>query len=141
MLKIKIISPGKNKDRWLDDALAEYIKRLSPVAQIEFIFAKDDEQFAELISKEKLLVCLDPNGKTYDSVEFANFLFNSLEQGGSRLAFAIGGAEGFPQGATQGKPLLSLSKMIFTHQMTRLLLVEQIFRAFEIRKGSKYHKD
>lgn len=140
MIHIKILSPGKNKDAWLEDALKEYIKRLSPVAEFELIFTKDEKAFEKLLSTEKDLIYLDPKGKMMDSEAFSDYFFKAVESGGSNIGFAIGGSHGFPEGATQGKRLFSLSPLTFTHQMTRLILVEQIFRAFEIEKGSKYHK-
>lgn len=140
MIRIKIISPGKNKESWLEEAILEYIKRLSSVAEFELIWTKDEKSFAKSISEEKALICLDPQGKLLDSEGFTDFFFKAVESGGSRITLAIGGAEGFPKGATDGKKLLSLSPLMFTHQMTRLILIEQIFRAFEIAKGSKYHK-
>jgi 23S rRNA (pseudouridine1915-N3)-methyltransferase len=140
VIRIKILSPGKNKDAWLEDAIQEYVKRLSPLAEFELIWTKDEQGFAKLIGEEKELICLDPKGKMMDSEGFASFFIKAVESGGSKIAFAIGGAEGFPKGVLEGKKLISLSLLTFTHQMARLILVEQIFRAFEISKGSKYHK-
>lgn len=140
MIHIKILSPGKIKDSWLHEAIGEYLKRLTPVAQFELLWTKDEKQFAELLREQKEVICLDPRGKMYSSEAFADYFFKGVERGGSSLAFAIGGAEGFPEGTTQNRPLLSLSPMTFTHQHTRLLLIEQIFRAFEIQKGTRYHK-
>jgi 23S rRNA (pseudouridine1915-N3)-methyltransferase len=140
MIQIKILSPGKNKEAWLEEALQEYLKRLSLVAQFELVWTKHEKSFSKLMREEKALICLDTSGKMLDSVSFARFFFKAAQEGGSKIAFAIGGAEGFPEGATEGKTLISLSLLTFTHQMARLILVEQIFRAFEIEKGSKYHK-
>lgn len=140
MIRIKILSPGKNKDAWLEDALQEYLKRLSPIAEFELIWTKDEKTFEKLIREEKQLICLDPNGKMMDSVAFSDFFLKEVESGGSKIVFAIGGSEGFSEELLKGRKLLSLSPLTFTHQMTRLILVEQIFRAFEISKGSKYHK-
>lgn len=140
MIKIKIISPGKIREKWLTEAIQEYVKRLTPVAQIEFIFPKDDKEFAKCLLAEKALICLDPGGKMFSSEEFSTFLFKQAEHMGASLVFAIGGAEGYPKGIPLNHFKLSFSPMTFTHQMTRLLLIEQIFRAFEIDKGSKYHK-
>lgn len=79
-----------------------------------------------------------------DSPAFSDFLFTKLEAGGSRLTFVVGGAEGLPPGLKskppQGGTKLSLSSMTFTHLWARVLLAEQIYRASEIRRGSKYHK-
>lgn len=140
MIRIKILSPGKNKDAWLEEAMQEYLKRLSSAAEFELIWTKNELGFEKLLLEEKECICLDPKGKLMDSEGFSDYFFKAVEEGGSRIAFAIGGAEGFSEGAVDGKRLISLSPLTFTHQMTRLILVEQIFRAFEIRRGSKYHK-
>lgn len=140
MQKIKIISIGKTKEKWLQEAISEYTKRLSPYAQIESIWGKDDDHLLKLLINEKNIICLDPFGQEMNSEEFSQFLQASLLEGGSRLTFVIGGAEGLPLILRQKYPLLSLSKLTFTHQFARLLLIEQIYRAFEISKGTKYHK-
>lgn len=140
MIHIKILSPGKNKDAWLEDALKEYLKRLSPIAQFELIWTKDEKNFEKQVREEPEIICLDPQGKMMTSEEFTDFFMKAVESGGSKIAFAIGGASGFSEDLIKGKKLLSLSPLTFTHQMTRLILVEQIFRAFEISRGSKYHK-
>lgn len=140
MIRIKIISPGKIKESWLNEAIQEYIKRLTPIADFDLIFPKDEKTFAKLLSEEKNCIYLDPAGKTFTSEAFSTYFLKAVELGGSSITFAIGGAEGFPKGSGQGQPKLSLSPMTFTHQMTRLLLIEQIFRAFEIEKGTNYHK-
>lgn len=139
MVKIRIYSPGKTKESWLEEALAEYLKRLKPVAQIEFIHPKTEKQYLEHALKEKRLLALDPTGKTLTSEQFSDLLFDEIEKGGAHLAFAIGAAEGLPKELLE-KPRISLSSLTFTHQMVRLILIEQIYRAFEIQKQSGYHK-
>jgi 23S rRNA (pseudouridine1915-N3)-methyltransferase len=139
MLQIKILSVGKTKEAWLEAALQEYIKRLKPTAAFEFLWAKNDEQLLSLAQKETLIVCLDPAGELMTSSQFAHFMQKKLVEGGSRLTFVIGGPEGLPPQLKQ-MHLLSLSPMTLTHQLTRLILIEQIYRAFEIAKGSKYNK-
>jgi len=142
MLKIKIISVGKTKEEWLETAIAEYVKRLQAIALIECVWAKNDGHLLELVKKESLVVCCDAKGDLMTSEQFSGFLHKKLIEGGSRLAIVIGGAEGLPEELREGSgcALMSLSRMTLTHQMVRLLLVEQIYRAFEIAKGSKYHK-
>lgn len=140
MLRIKILSVGKTKEAWLEQALQEYLKRLQGRASFEFIWAKDDKQLLDLASRESLLVCLDVEGVMMNSEQFATFLHDKLQQGGSRLTLVIGGAEGLPPQLKQSTTLISLSPLTLTHQLTRLVLLEQIYRAFEIAKGSKYHK-
>jgi 23S rRNA (pseudouridine1915-N3)-methyltransferase len=140
MFKIRIFSVGKTKETWLEEALQLYLKRLKPFCQIEFILAKDDRQLTALASKESHAICLDPSGSSFSSEEFSSFLVKKLEEGGSKVAFIIGGATGLSPELKEAFPLISFSRMTFTHQMMRLLLVEQIYRALEIAKGSSYHK-
>jgi 23S rRNA (pseudouridine1915-N3)-methyltransferase len=106
------------------------------------IFVKSDE---ELIKAAKLakgtVFALDENGHEYSSIMFSKVLFEGLETGGSHATFLIGGFAGLPTTIKQAFPLISLSRMTWTHQFARLLLIEQIYRAVEIRKGSSYHKE
>lgn len=139
MHKIKLISVGKTKEEWLDQAIEEYVKRLKPVATFEFLWAKNNEQLLALVEKESNAVALDAAGQQMTSEEFAVFLNKKLEFGGSRLTLVIGGAEGLPP-ELKKLPLISLSPMTMTHQIVRLVLLEQIYRGFEIARGSKYHK-
>lgn len=133
MLKIKIISPGKVKESWLKEALAEYEKRLTGTIAIEWIHKE--------IIPEAPYICLDPNGKTLTSPSFSKFLYNEWEACGSRLTFVIGGPEGLSQNILSGaRQILSFSSLTFTHQAIRLLLLEQIYRATQIEKGTGYHK-
>lgn len=140
MIRIKILSIGKTKERWLEEAIGEYLKRLTGVVSIEFILAKDNEQLISLVAKERGIICLDPEGKMVGSEEFSQLFYKQLEEYGARLTFVIGGAEGLPQALREGYFKLSLSRLTFTHQISRLLLVEQLYRAVEIAKGSNYQK-
>ncbi len=140
MHKIKILTIGKTKETWLDEALSEYRKRLKATAEIEIFGLKDDAALLRAIEQEEQVICLDVKGKMMGSVEFSQFLMQALEKGGTKVALVIGGAEGLPKGLKKEYPRISISPMTFTHQCVRLLLVEQIYRAFEIAKGSGYHK-
>ncbi|MBN9378157.1 MAG: 50S rRNA methyltransferase [Chlamydiales bacterium 38-26] len=140
MLKLKIISIGKTKEEWLNIAIDEYLKRLSPLVKIEFVWAKDDGHLIELLAKENRVICLDANGKLFNSEKFADYIHHQFIDGKSRLTLAIGGAEGLPREIKEAYPCISLSPLTMTHQIVRLVLIEQIYRAFEIAKGSKYHK-
>lgn len=140
MLKLKIISVGKTKEEWLEAAIQEYLKRLKPVLTCEFVWTKNSEQLLQLTEKEEHCICLDPNGSLMNSEQFADFINKQFIKSGSRLTLVIGGAEGLPQKLKDTTTLISLSPLTFTHQVTRLVLLEQIYRAFEIIKGSKYHK-
>tara|TARA_B100000513_G_scaffold140668_1_gene64166 strand:+ start:316 stop:918 length:603 start_codon:yes stop_codon:yes gene_type:complete len=144
---VRIVSVGKSKEQWLQSAIDEYTKRLRG-AQIELrcVNVKGDQQLiAEAAAAGDGLVVLDERGAQTDSDGFARILYEALERGGSRVSFVIGAAEGLPpQLKAQAKAgkhtMISLSQMTFTHQMARLFLAEQIYRATEIRKGSAYHK-
>lgn len=140
MIKVKILSVGKTRESWLEQALAEYFKRLQKCVSFECMWAKDDLQLQTLANKEALIVCLDPAGKLMSSEAFAEFFAQQVEVGGARLTFVIGGPDGLPQGLKQNHVLISFSPLTFTHQLTRLILVEQIYRSTEILKGSKYHR-
>lgn len=141
--RVTIYSVGKTKESWLQSAIDLYTSRLRPVLEVEYIWVRDDDALAAQAAKAKgSRIILDERGPLCTSVEFSGRLFDALEAGGSRVAFFIGGAEGLPPALKSDRSrLLSLGKLTFTHQMARLLLVEQIYRATEIAKGSGYHKD
>jgi 23S rRNA (pseudouridine1915-N3)-methyltransferase len=141
MIKIRVLTVGKVKESWLDEALEEYTQRLKPVLSLEWILLKTDEQLSQNIQKEPHYICLDPQGKAFSSEQFSKYLLKEIEQQGARLSFVIGGAEGLnPVIKKKAGGLISLSPLTFTHQLTRLILLEQLYRAFEIEKGSPYHK-
>ena len=140
MYHLRILSINKTKEQWLQEALDEFFKRMRSAAHFECIWAKNAAQLLSLAANEPYLVCLDSAGPLMSSEQFSSFLLSKLEEGGSHLAFLIGGPEGLPSELKDKYPLLSLSRLTFTHQLVRLILVEQIYRAFEIAKGSNYHK-
>lgn len=130
MMRIKIISPGKHKEAWLHSAISEYEKRLSSLAKIEWVFPK------ELKNPQENYSLLDVKGKLLSSEEFSHFLVSKPSH-----TFIIGGHEGPPKNIIENASFsFSLSRLTFTHQMVRLILIEQIYRGFEIFKGSSYHK-
>jgi 23S rRNA (pseudouridine1915-N3)-methyltransferase len=136
MFKVKVLTIGKCKETWLASALLEYEKRLFGKLSVEWHFAKDDAQLIEWCLAEPC-IALHPKGKLLDSVQWSK----KMMQLGSRLTFCIGGAEGLPEQILKHSYFLwSLSPLTFTHQMTRLILLEQLYRAIEIEKGSRYHK-
>jgi 23S rRNA (pseudouridine1915-N3)-methyltransferase len=141
--RVTIYSVGKTKETWLQSAIELYRKRLRTTVEVDCVWVRDDSALEEKVAKcTEACIILDERGHQCTSVEFTKRLYDGLEDGGSRLSFFIGGADGLPPALkADPKRLLSLSKLTFTHQMARLLLVEQIYRATEIRKGSGYHKD
>ncbi len=141
MYRIKIFSIGKTKKSWLTSAISEYEKRLKAIMPIEWIFAKNNEQLRTFLEKESSFITLVPSAKELCSELFAKELYLHLEHCGSRVTFVIGGAEGIPQDLIEKALVsLSLSRLTFTHQIARLILIEQIYRATEIHKRSEYHK-
>jgi 23S rRNA (pseudouridine1915-N3)-methyltransferase len=139
MFKVKIFSIGKSKEPWLKEALTEYEKRLSRQIEIEWCFAKDDTQLLEKATPP--LIVLDVEGEQTDSPGLAKKLGALFQANGSRLNFLIGGAEGIPKKILeQSVWVWSLSQLTFTHQMTRLILLEQLYRAVQIEAGTSYHK-
>lgn len=135
MLKVKIYTIGRCKETWLAEALSEYDKRMKGRLELEWLLAKDDAQLVEWTKLEPNLIALDPKGELMESETFSR----KLIQAGARISFVIGGAEGLPL-AISAKSRWSLSPLTFTHQIARLILAEQIYRALEIDRGSPYHK-
>jgi 23S rRNA (pseudouridine1915-N3)-methyltransferase len=143
--RVRIVSVGsKRRDEpWIQEGIELYTKRLKPVLGVECIFVKDDAALLSAVEKsDEVAIILDERGALSTSVQFTDRLFDALEEGGARMSFFIGGAEGLPpELKADPKRLLSLGRLTLPHQMARLVLVEQIYRASEIRRGSGYHKD
>lgn len=144
VLLFKIIAVGKIKDPFLTPKIQEYIHRISYDAKLEIIEVKDsspeieNQKIREIIEKEKgYLFCLSEEGKEYDSVSFAK----KLEKINDKIVFLIGGPDGISKEIKAlSREVLSLSKMTFTHEMARLLLLEQLYRAGTIINNRKYHR-
>jgi 23S rRNA (pseudouridine1915-N3)-methyltransferase len=151
-LKINIHIRGKERggESWTDEGCNEYEKRLKTNnIDITTSFHKTDELLVSavehLINDASPVVFLKIKGKNYSSEEFSEFCYNQLVEGGSKMSFVIGGAEGLPVSLLNKKEsqriqYVSLSELTLTHHMARLFLIEQIYRASEIHKGTKYHK-
>lgn len=159
-MKIKIIAIGKIKENYLKEGINEYIKRLKPYVDItieevsdssikdkpsisDIEKAKNEECLRALkhIKDSDYLITLDMNKKEMDSVEFASFLEKKFELGRSSITFIIGGSYGLSDFIKErANDSISLSKMTFLHQMTRLILLEQIYRGFKINNHETYHK-
>jgi len=155
-MKIELLLLGKTKERYIDSGIQDYCKRLSRYTSIKlrYIKAKSSSgKSAEQIKayESTLLnahmvqsgyrVALDSNGRQLNSESFATFLSKREQQPVKRLYFIIGGPLGLADEQQQeADTVLSLSKMTFTHDMIRLLLLEQLYRAYTIKAGEKYHK-
>ena len=141
---IKIITVGQIKEKYLQDAINEYKKRLSKYTNIEVIEVKAIKLEAEKIKKHindrDYIVTLEIEGKQMTSVEFANKIDNILIEN-SNIDFIIGGSYGLSDDIKNMSRLnLSFSKMTFPHQLFRVLLLEQIYRAYKINNNESYHK-
>lgn len=141
MFKVKVLTVGKTKEAWLSEALSEYETRLKAKLQFEWRLCKSSAELAAETVQESFLLLLDPKGELLTSEQFSQKLLRLMEERGSRLSLVIGGAEGIPNEiAKRPHVKWSFSPLTFTHQMMRLLLAEQIYRALEIERGSGYHK-
>lgn len=158
-MKIRIVAAGRLKEKYLREGVAEYEKRLAPFASVELLetreeympenpseaqrqqaLAKEGERLLRLVPEKSFLIVLDVKGKLLSSEALAKELAGLALQGRSDLTFLIGGAFGLSPAVRERADLrISFSPMTFTHQMVRLLLYEQIYRAFKINRGEKYH--
>jgi 23S rRNA (pseudouridine1915-N3)-methyltransferase len=160
MLNIKIICVGKLKEKFYTAAAAEYMKRLSTLcrleveelpesrlsaqpsqAEVEAALKKEGESIALRIPAGALTVALCVEGKQLSSVRFSQFLEACALKGRSKLCFLIGGSEGLSEEVKEKAEVrMSMSEMTFPHHLARIMLLEQLYRAFQIREGSRYHK-
>lgn len=159
-MNLTIISVGKLKEKYLKEGINEYLKRLSKYAKVEIIEVPDEKAPENLSQREEenikdkegqnilkhikenmFVVALDIQGKHLSSEEFAQFLSQRAIEGNSSIAFIIGGSIGLSKGVLNRADFkLSFSKMTFPHQLMRLILLEQIYRAYRIISGEPYHK-
>ena len=159
-MKIKIVTVGKLKEKYLKDGIAEYSKRLSRFANLEMIELADEktpdrasnsenQKILELegtrilskIADRDFVIVLAIEGKTLSSEEFSKQLEQAPINGFSTLTFVIGGSLGIsPQVKKRANLSISFGRLTLPHQLMRLVLVEQIYRAFTIQQGSPYHK-
>ena len=146
-MKINLIVIGKLKEKFLVDGVAEYLKRLKKFATVEVreipecrTVEEEGQKILSLAGQNSWLCVLDVSGAALTSEEFARKIAELNLNGVSNLTFAIGGAFGLSEELRRAAAFrLSLSKMTLTHQMARLILVEQIYRAFKINRNEPYH--
>ena len=137
----KIIAIGKIKKKWIQEGIEMYLKRLPGLEVIEIKDStqiKEEHTIKEIISKNETLVTLNENGQSFTSKQLAAKLLNSHNQ---NITFVIGGASGLPTSLNNSASWqLSLSSFTFPHEIARLLLIEQLYRAKTITQGGPYHK-
>lgn len=159
-MNISIVTVGKLKEKYLKQGIDEYLKRLGSYAKVEVIEVADEKAPEELsgtemvqvkqkegerilakIGADTYVIALAINGKLKSSEELAEGLDKLATYGKSKIAFVIGGSLGLSEEVLKrADEHLSFSKMTFPHQLMRLILVEQIYRAFRINRGEPYHK-
>ena len=159
-MKIKIYAIGHLKETYLKQGINEYLERLKPYTQVEIIEVNDEsipnnpsqkdietaknkegQKVLKLLKNDEYLIGLDLVKKQPNSLEFAEYLQEKFVLGGSNISFVIGGSYGLSDELKKRcQDRIGLSNMTFLHQMTRLILLEQIYRAFKINRNEVYHK-
>lgn len=160
MLSVRLICVGKLKEKYLISAVDEYKKRLGAFCRFEIVelneerlpdsptpgelnsaLEREAENIIQNVPKDACLLALCVEGKQLDSPELARFISEKALSGKSRLCFVIGGSFGLSERVKKLAELrLSMSRMTFPHHLARVMLAEQIYRAFTIIEGRKYHK-
>lgn len=141
MLSVTVICVGNLKEAYLRDAVKEYEKRLAAYCRFKTLELKDGTPILPHLPERAYRIALCVEGKQLSSEELAALIDNKATEGFSELVFVIGAFDGLPEEVKKACHLrLSFSKMTFPHQLMRVILNEQIYRAFTIIAGSKYHK-
>ena len=156
-MKIKIIALGKIKEKFLKDGVDEFLKRLTPYASVEVlelvpieikdvnltdrVLEQEADKILQNIKPQDFVITMEIQGKMLSSEDFADKINELTNLGTQEIVFVIGSSCGLsPKVSQRANFKLSISKMTFLHQFARLLLVEQIYRAFKILKNETYHK-
>ncbi|MBR4658173.1 MAG: 23S rRNA (pseudouridine(1915)-N(3))-methyltransferase RlmH [Clostridia bacterium] len=159
-MKIRLICIGKLKERFYTEAVSEFSKRLSRFCELEIVELPDERvaespsqaeiervkgiecrRIADKLSQSDYVIALDPRGKQLSSEELSASLQDCMLRGHSRIALLIGGSHGLTDEIRRSADMvLSFSRMTFSHQIFRIMLLEQIYRAFKILSGEPYHK-
>ena len=157
-MKIELVWIGKTSEEWINKGIEEYLKRLKHYIGFEIkefqyikksaklsqdeIKVKEGEMLLSYLQPGDVLALLDEKGKAYTSREFSEFVNQQMLRSVKRLIFVIGGAYGFSEAVYNKKQYqASLSKMTFSHQMVRVIFLEQLYRAMTILNGEPYHHD
>ena len=159
-IRVQLICVGKMKEKFYIDAAAEYVKRLSAYcklqvvelpeerlpedpspAQIEAALSKEADAVRAKLPNGCLVIAMCVEGRERSSEELARYLTDSAAQGASHIVFLIGSSFGMHESLKRQAALrLSMSPMTFPHHLARIMLLEQIYRAYQISAGTKYHK-
>jgi len=157
-MKIRLLFVGKTDERWLNEVVEKYTKRISNYLPIQIDVLPDIKNTKSMsVHKQKqaegnliikntssaeVVVLLDEKGKELTSMDFSNFLQKKMNSGIKVLTFVVGGPYGFDSAVYKKFPQkISLSKMTFSHQMIRMLITEQLYRAMTILRNEPYHHE
>jgi 23S rRNA (pseudouridine1915-N3)-methyltransferase len=157
LFKVKLIVVGRTKEDWIKEGIKHYQKLLKKYVDLKIIEIKEEkitkskdqktildsekERIEKYLEKDALRIALDISGDSFTSEELAKLFEKSLNRGYSNFALVIGGALGLSPEILSACPVkLSLSRMTFTHELSRVIILEQVYRAFSILAGTKYHK-
>lgn len=154
-MKFKLFVVGKSNYNFVIDGFKEYEKRLSRFIKFECIVIKEGKSnnsnniklieaknIIEKLSSNDILILLDNNGKEFNSLNFANYIENKMVNSSNDIVFLIGGAYGFDDSIYKiSSEKISLSKMTFSHQIIRIIFIEQLYRAFTIINNHPYHNE
>jgi len=155
-MKLSIVCMGRTRERFVQEGIAKYLRYLKPYANAEIrelreekirdlrdapaIRKKEAEKIFKAVPSGAYVVALDERGEEFTSHEFAGFLNGTVESGIRELVFLLGGAMGLDETVTaKANKTVALSRWTLTHEMARLVLLEQLYRAFTIIKGKTYH--
>ena len=159
-MKIKLVTVGKLKEKYLKDGIAEYMKRLNRFCKVEIveladektpdkasdlenqqILEKEGNKILAKINEREFVIALAIEGEQFPSEKFSQLMMDTTVHGFSDITFVIGGSLGLsPAVKKRANLLMSFGKLTLPHQLMRLVLIEQIYRAFMIQQGSPYHK-
>lgn len=159
-MKIKLVTVGKLKEKYLKDGIAEYMKRLNRFCKVEMIeladektpdkasdlenqqiLKKEGNKILAKINEREFVIALAIEGNQFPSEKFSQLMMDTTVHGFSDITFVIGGSLGLsPAVKKRANLLMSFGKLTLPHQLMRLVLIEQIYRAFMIQQGSPYHK-
>ena len=155
-MRVTILCMGKTRERFIQEGISKYVRYLKPYADIEIrelkeekirdlkdaplIRKKEAEKIFKAVPAHAVLAALDERGREFTSHEFAAFLNETLESGVKEMVFVVGGAMGLDESVTgRANRVVALSRWTLTHEMARLVLLEQVYRAFTILQGKTYH--
>jgi 23S rRNA (pseudouridine1915-N3)-methyltransferase len=142
-MKIRLLMLGKTRRPEMNTALADYVKRIARACPIELSEVRDGTAALKKLDADRAATALllDAGGKAYDSESFAKWMGEQRDRGTREIIFVCGDADGFPNEVRERvKQKVSLSPMTYSHELARVMLAEQIYRAFAILSGSAYPK-